>query len=228
MTKNAEFLGEQHQVDEYFTPPDRDFTAERPVNEWLRLRTETRSGETRSGRTSEVSESLTSEVEEERIQEERTQSSINYKLWHRDPADGRSLYADEHESSVGDAAALREIFTAIKFRKLCTVDKVRKTWRYQISPDPSLQKRGTPPFAKGGGEGFIPGETYEIALDHEKTLGDFVEVELIGETTKDVATIRDEMLAFLHAHGISDPDADQVGYPYLLLFGDPNAPSTRR
>ena len=41
----AEFTGEQHQVDEYFNPPDRDFTAVRPVNEWLRLRTETRSNQ---------------------------------------------------------------------------------------------------------------------------------------------------------------------------------------
>lgn len=162
LTAEAEFLGEAHQVDEYFTPPDRDFTAARPVNEWLRLRT------TDKG------------------------SSINYKYWHRDDR-GISQYADEHESSIGSPETLRGILSALKFRSLCTVDKIRKTWRYN---------------------------DYEIALDHEKTLGDFVEVELIGETTEAVPKVRAGMLAFLRAHGITDPDADQVGYPYLLLFGD--------
>lgn len=35
---NAQFLGEAHQLDEYYSPPDRDFLSVRPVNEWLRLR----------------------------------------------------------------------------------------------------------------------------------------------------------------------------------------------
>ena len=34
----GKFLYAKRQVDEYFTPPDRDFTAVRPVKEWLRLR----------------------------------------------------------------------------------------------------------------------------------------------------------------------------------------------
>ncbi len=38
LNKNARFIREENQIDEYFTPPHRDFTKVRPVNEWLRLR----------------------------------------------------------------------------------------------------------------------------------------------------------------------------------------------
>jgi len=38
LTKSGKFVGEKHQVDEYFTPTHRDFLAVRPAVEWLRLR----------------------------------------------------------------------------------------------------------------------------------------------------------------------------------------------
>lgn len=38
LEKKAEFKGENHQIDEYFSPPHRDFIKVRPVREWLRLR----------------------------------------------------------------------------------------------------------------------------------------------------------------------------------------------
>ncbi|MCX6723349.1 MAG: class IV adenylate cyclase [Candidatus Staskawiczbacteria bacterium] len=38
LNKNAQFKYEDHQVDEYFSPAHCDFTAERPIKEWLRLR----------------------------------------------------------------------------------------------------------------------------------------------------------------------------------------------
>jgi len=34
----GQFVGEARQLDEYYSPADRDFLATRPVNEWLRLR----------------------------------------------------------------------------------------------------------------------------------------------------------------------------------------------
>ncbi|MFA5954363.1 MAG: class IV adenylate cyclase [Patescibacteria group bacterium] len=37
---SGRYVGELRQVDEYFTPPHKDFLAERPVSEWLRLRDE--------------------------------------------------------------------------------------------------------------------------------------------------------------------------------------------
>jgi adenylate cyclase class 2 len=38
LEKNAEFKSENHQIDEYFSPPHRDFIKVKPINEWLRLR----------------------------------------------------------------------------------------------------------------------------------------------------------------------------------------------
>ncbi len=56
LEKKGQFKGEKHQIDEYFSPAHRDFTAVRPVNEWLRLR------------------------------ESGGKASVNYKLWHQDSA----------------------------------------------------------------------------------------------------------------------------------------------
>jgi len=38
LEKNAEFKAQKRQIDEYFTPAHHDFTAVRPIKEWLRLR----------------------------------------------------------------------------------------------------------------------------------------------------------------------------------------------
>lgn len=38
LEKNAHFKYENHQVDEYFSPPHRNFIGVRPVREWLRSR----------------------------------------------------------------------------------------------------------------------------------------------------------------------------------------------
>ncbi len=54
LQEQAQFHGDKHQIDEYFTPETGDFMSVRPVNEWLRLR------------------------------DADGQCTINYKLWHRD------------------------------------------------------------------------------------------------------------------------------------------------
>lgn len=38
LEKNGSFKSEKNQIDQYFSPAHRDFTAQRPVAEWLRLR----------------------------------------------------------------------------------------------------------------------------------------------------------------------------------------------
>ena len=38
LEKSAEFQGEKHQIDEYFSPAHRNFLEKRPIEEWLRLR----------------------------------------------------------------------------------------------------------------------------------------------------------------------------------------------
>ena len=52
LKKDGRFIGEEHQIDDYFSPAHRNFIKPRPIKEWLRLRTS-------SGR-----------------------YSINYKNWH--------------------------------------------------------------------------------------------------------------------------------------------------
>jgi predicted adenylyl cyclase CyaB len=54
LKKKAKFVGNKHQIDEYITPPHRDFAAKRPVSEWLRIR------------------------------QNGDKNSIDYKFWHRD------------------------------------------------------------------------------------------------------------------------------------------------
>lgn len=52
LAEKAEFISENRQIDEYFTPVHRDFTATKPIEEWFRIR------------------------------EEKGLYSINYKKWH--------------------------------------------------------------------------------------------------------------------------------------------------
>ena len=40
LNESGKFVAEKRQVDEYFTPAHKDFTAIRPIKEWLRLRDE--------------------------------------------------------------------------------------------------------------------------------------------------------------------------------------------
>ncbi len=52
LEKEAVFISENRQIDEYFTPAHRDFVAVKPIEEWFRIR------------------------------DEKGQYSINYKKWH--------------------------------------------------------------------------------------------------------------------------------------------------
>lgn len=162
LQQEGEFKGEKHQVDEYFSPPHRDFTAVRPVAEWLRLR------------------------------ESSGKATINYKFWNRD-GQGRSTYADEYETEVKDIAVLRKIFEILNFRKICVVDKVRKSWKHK---------------------------QYEIAIDSVKDLGDFVEVEQLTDDDLSPDEVNAGMIKFLKDIGCGKLERNQLGYPFMLLFKD--------
>ena len=54
LEKNAKFVSENRQIDEYFTPAHEDFVKVRPIAEWFRIR------------------------------DERGSFSVNYKNWHSD------------------------------------------------------------------------------------------------------------------------------------------------
>ncbi len=117
--------------------------------------------------------------------------SINYKNWQYEE-DGKSNYADEYETKIGDLGKLKKILDVLNFKSIVTVDKLRKTWMY---------------------------EDYEIALDTIKGLGDFVEIEYKGNDEKvDPKKITEEMVRFLKDIGCGKINRNYVGYPFQLLF----------
>ena len=161
LNKEGKFIKEARQIDEYYTPANRDFTAVRPVREWIRLR------------------------------DSGGKCSINYKDW-KYGDNGQSNHCDEYETPVEKIDQLKNIFSALNFKSLAVVDKLRKIWTYQ---------------------------DYEIALDAVKGLGDFVEIEYIGtDKNADPKKVTDGMVKFLKDLGCGQIRRNYVGYPFQLLF----------
>lgn len=160
LEKNADFQKENHQTDEYFSPAHRDFTAVRPIKEWLRLRNS-------DGK-----------------------YSITYKNWHFDE-NGKSGHCDEYETGINDLNQAQKILKVLDFKSIVTVDKLRKTWTYK---------------------------DYEIDIDLISGLGDFVEIEYIGNEDADPKKITEEMVNFLKEVGCGKIKRNYVGYPFQLLF----------
>ena len=118
--------------------------------------------------------------------------SINYKNWHFDKQ-GKSHYCDEYESKIENLEKVKKILDILNFKSLVVVEKIRKTWIYR---------------------------NYEIAIDAIKGLGDFVEIEYLGEENVDPKKITDEMINFLKSVGCDKIERNYVGYSFLLLFGN--------
>jgi len=117
--------------------------------------------------------------------------SINYKNWHIDE-NGKSNYCDEFETKIENIDQIRKILSAINFKSVAVVDKLRKIWTYK---------------------------EYEIAVDSVRELGDFVEIEYIDKNKKtDPKKITEEMIKFLKKVGCGKITRNYVGYPFLLLF----------
>ena len=117
--------------------------------------------------------------------------SINYKNWHHEK-DNKSYYCDEFETKIGSIEQFRKILSALNFRSIVTVDKLRKIYTYK---------------------------DYEVAIDSVKDLGDFVEIEYIGKSSKaNPKKITSEMVEFLKKTGCGKIKINYGGYPYLLLF----------
>lgn len=115
---------------------------------------------------------------------------ITYKHWHFDHED-KSAYCDEYETKVASILELKKILIVLNFSSIVTVDKVRKTWRYQ---------------------------DYEIAIDDVAGLGNFVEVEYKGDDVADPVDLAKEMVSFLKRVGCTDIRRSFRGYPYMLLY----------
>ena len=116
--------------------------------------------------------------------------SINYKNWHR-TKDNKTNYCDEFETKIEDIAQVENIFKVLNIKHLTTVDKVRKIWLYK---------------------------NYEVAIDTVKGLGNFVEIEFKGSSTKSPKVITTEMVNFLKNLDCGKITRDYVGYPFALMF----------
>jgi len=117
--------------------------------------------------------------------------SITYKNWKVDK-DGKTYSCDEYETGLGDLEQLRKILTALDFKSIVTVDKLRSTWIYQ---------------------------DYEVAIDSVKNLGEYVEIEYIGKDEQaDPKSVTREMVGLLKKIGCGTITRDYLGYPFELLF----------
>ena len=111
--------------------------------------------------------------------------------WHFSEV-GKSHHCDEFEFGLEDVGQLKRILEALDFRLLVTVDKVRRVWRY---------------------------EDYEVSLDKVEGLGDFVEVEYVGNGGDVVPEkVTGEMIDFLKEVGCGKIMRNYRGYPFQLLF----------
>lgn len=164
LKKNAEFKYESYQKDEYFTPAHRDFIATKPIVEWLRLR------------------------------DSNGKHSITYKNWKYTKSGKSRNFGDEYESELENLDKLKKIFKALDFKKVTTVEKTRKVWRYK---------------------------DYEISVDSVDGLGEFVEIEHYGvDEIKTPEEITAEMIEFLKEIGCGKVEQNQVGYAYLSIYGE--------
>jgi adenylate cyclase class 2 len=113
--------------------------------------------------------------------------SINYKHWHQ--TETESFYCDEFESGVESPDNMRKILTALQFKPLVKVDKIRRA--FELSD-------------------------VEIAIDEVEGLGFFIEAEYYGSAA-DKAKIKGKLVAAIKNTGAKTGPEDARGYPYWLL-----------
>lgn len=123
-----------------------------------------------------------------RVRVEDEHASFNFKRWY--PLEEEiKTHADEFETTVADAEAVRRTLAALDFTELTVVDKVREEWHC---------------------------DGIAVAFDAVAGLGDFVEFEFKGEAdTVEEATNR--INAFIDDLGVRLGERINAGYPHLTL-----------
>jgi adenylate cyclase class 2 len=118
--------------------------------------------------------------------------SITYKKCHF-AENEKDAYRDEYESKVENIDSLYRIFDALNFKKIVTVDKRRIVYHYK--------------------------NDYEFAIDSVKGLGDFVEVEYIGNNADmKPKEFFEQVIKLLKGINVGKIEINYVGYPALILF----------
>lgn len=99
------------------------------------------------------------------------------------------MYCDEYEVEIDNEVNLDKIFKIPGMKEITIVNKVRDTYFY-------LNK-------------------YEIALDHVKKLGYFIEIE-VKNYDESAMNERDKLLKL--AKDLNLDNIDKRGYPYHLIY----------
>jgi adenylate cyclase class 2 len=155
----AKFVGKSCQIDEYFTPPHKNFIKPKFPFEWLSIRK-------RNGRV-----------------------ILSYKHYYPENVEAPT-HCEELETEIESKEQLENIFSALNFKKLVTVEKEREV--------------------------YVSDDGFEIALDRVKELGNFIEIE----ATKSFGSIeetREKLFEFAKNLGVDVSKIDKRGYPFLLM-----------
>lgn len=114
--------------------------------------------------------------------------SINFKCFH--PVEALTkTHADEYETGIDDAEAVRRLLAALDFQPLVTVRKVREEHR-------------------------LP--EVEVVFDHVDGAGDFVEFEFTGDA-EGVEDATERLERFIASLGVDLGEPINRGYPHMLL-----------
>lgn len=169
LKKSAEKIKTCDQADFYFDPPDRSFIytdrdGSKNADEWFRIRTSNKGDE------------------------------ICYKHWHKDKKTNKSTYADEIETSIGDARQVLEILKRLGFKQISVIKKHREDWKYKD---------------------FI------FSCDEIEGLGFFVEIEYHG-AIDDPTKGKQKIFNLLKSIRVEDWQKIKGGYPWMQWNPDKN------
>lgn len=160
--KDTKKIGVFDQTDFYFDPPGKSFVftdsdGYKDADKWFRVR-------------------IT-----------KDKSTICYKHWHRDEKTNKSTYADEIETSIGDADKVIEILKRMGFKQIALVEKHRESWEYN---------------------------EFRFDCDDVEGLGFFVEIEFNGKI-EDPTKGKEKIFNLLKEIGLQNWKKIKGGYPWM-------------
>ncbi len=163
LEKNAKLVKVSEDTDYYFDPPHKSFIYKnkfdgtKDADEWFRIRVSEKGNE------------------------------ICYKKWHREEETGKSLYADEIETLIGDEKQIIKILSRLGFKETSVIKKHRKSYQYK---------------------------NFRFDCDTVDRLGFFVEIEFRGEI-EDPAKGKDKIIDLLKEIGMNDWKKSKRGYSWI-------------
>lgn len=168
LKKSAELVGTSNQTDFYFEPAEKSFTY------------------FDSNGYKNADEWLRVRIGDK--------NEICYKKWYRDKTTGKSLYADEIETSIDNDEKLVEILKRLDFNQIAIVKKHRESWLYK---------------------------DFRFDCDRVEGLGFFVEIEFKGEIDNPSGG-REKIIDLLKEIGAENWKIIKGGYPWMQWNLDKN------